>query len=184
MANSDFEQYEPSESAPGPSSSRRTRRTSRTNLPWIWLAIAFLVVLILAAVVYLASGEVPTEPLIVEPTVTPTTPALRPTLAPKQARPTPTPTVEPPTATPKPPAQDIEIVPGIEVKVVNTGIDGLSIRSGPGTNYARLKTAYDGETLKVLEGPEETGGYRWWRLQDETDTIGWGAETWLQPIGE
>jgi len=92
----------------------------------------------------------------------------------------------PPTATRElePAPSETEIKPGVEVEVVGTGVDGLSFRSGPGTNYARLKTVYDGATFTVLEGPEESGGYRWWRLEDEEGTVGWGVENWLQLAGE
>ena len=86
------------------------------------------------------------------------------------------------TATPKPESTpaETEIKIGVEVKVIGTGAEGLSFRSGPGVNDARLKTVYDGEVFTVLEGPEEASGYRWWRLQDEEGTAGWGVHTWLE----
>jgi len=78
----------------------------------------------------------------------------------------------------------MEIELGIKVEVVGTGIDGLRFRSGPGLRYVTLKIIPDGEILTVLEGPEEANGYRWWRLQDKTGTIGWGVDNWLQPRGQ
>lgn len=181
MVQSDLQQPEPSEAGPGPSPSRHRRRQGRAGLPWLWLGIAFLVVLILAAVVYLAREGLPAQPPVVEPTATPT--VVQPAPTPERAPPTPTPTSEP-TATPEPTPSEAEIEPGIEVKVVGAGIDGLRFRSGPGLNYATLKIVPDGETLTVLEGPEEADGYRWWRLQDETGTMGWGADNWLQPTDQ
>jgi len=176
MEQSDTQQPEPNEVIYR--SPRHARRQSTGGFPWLWLGIAFLVVLILAAVVYLIRAGLPAQP-VVEPTPTPT---VQPTPT-KRASPTPTPPAKPPTATPKPSPVEAEIKPGIKVRVVGTGIDGLRFRSGPGLNYVTLKIVPDGETFTVLEGPEEADGYRWWRLQDETGAIGWGAENWLQPIG-
>jgi len=182
MARSDLQQPEINEPVPDPSPSRHTRRPRRIELPWIWLAIGLLVVLIVAAAIYLASGCMPSQPPIVEPTVTPTATAYQ--LMPKRVLPTLPPTTEPPAATSGPPASAREIEPGIRVRVIDTGIDGLSFRTGPGTNYARLRTAPDGEIFTVLEGPQEANGYRWWRLQDKDGTTGWGVENWLQPVSE
>lgn len=152
------------------------------RLPWLWLAIAFLVVLILAAVVYLAREALPTQLPVVEVTATPT--VAQPSSTPEQAPLTPTPTSEAPTATPEPSPSKADIEPGIKVEVVGTGIDGLRIRSGPGLNYTSLKIVPDGETFTVLEGPEEADDLRWWRLKDEAGTIGWAAENYLQPMGQ
>jgi len=183
MVHSDLPQPEPSEAAPVPSSSRRARRKSRGGLPWQWLGIAFLVVLILAAVLYVVQG-LPASPRVLEATATPT--VIQPTPTPSREPPTPLPTPEPPTATPEvePSPSETEIKIGVEVIVAGTGIDGLSFRSGPGVNYARLKTVYDGETFTVLEGPEDADGHRWWRLEGKEGTVGWGADTWLQLAGQ
>jgi uncharacterized protein YraI len=96
------------------------------------------------------------------------------------------PTAGKPTATPESesPVVEAEIGVGAQVRVSGTGADGLSFRSGPGTNYARLMTVHDGEVFTVLEGPEEANGYRWWRLEDEGGTVGWGADAWLEATGE
>ena len=181
--HSDLQQPEPDEPAPGSFTSQRSRRQSRPGLPWQWLGIAFLVVLILAAVLYVVRG-LPAAPPVVEPTATPTVTEFTPT--PKRARPTPIPTAEPPTPAPtsEASASETEIRSGVEVEVSGTGVDGLSVRSGPGLNYARLKTAYDGETFTVLDGPEEANGHRWWHLEDAAGTVGWGAENWLQLAGQ
>jgi hypothetical protein len=39
----------------------------------------------------------------------------------------------------------------------------------------------DGESLKVLGGPETASGETWWRLQDQYGNVGWAAQTYLQP---
>jgi hypothetical protein len=185
MAQTDPHQSEFSDMASGPSPSQHVRRSSHMQLPWMWLAIGFVVILALGAVVYLASGSGPAQPLTVaEPTVTATA-ASQPTATPRRPAATLTSAPEPSTApTTSPVASEGEIEPGVEVKVTGTGVDGLSIRSGPGKNYARLSIAGDGEILTVLEGPQEADGYRWWRVRDDKGTVGWGVGDWLQPTGE
>ena len=109
-------------------------------------------------------------PLVVV-TVTPTpivpTATLRPTDVPQ-----PTPA---PTATPE------GLFAGGEAVVSGTG-SALRLRSDPGLQSTTLKTVADGTRLKILEGPREADGLRWWRLQDQSDGAeGWAAETYLTP---
>jgi hypothetical protein len=104
-------------------------------------------------------------------TVTPTpivpTATLRPTDVPQ-----PTPA---PTATPE------GLFAGREAIVSGTG-SALRLRSDPGLQSTTLKTVADGTRLKILEGPREADGLRWWRLQDQSDGAeGWAAETYLTP---
>ncbi|MEA3345497.1 MAG: SH3 domain-containing protein [Chloroflexota bacterium] len=171
MTHPNPQQPESNEAASG---SSRSQRRGRTGFPWLWLGVAFLVVLILAAIVLWARQHLPAQPSVMEPTSTPT--LVQPTATPRP--PTPTSTPEP-TVTPTP--TPVEIGAGIEVEVVGTGIDGLSFRSGPGINYARLKIAHDGEIFTVLDGPEEAGDYRWWHLEDTEGITGWAVEDYLQP---
>ena len=96
----------------------------------------------------------------------------------------PTPTPAPPTATPLPPTPiPATIRPGVNVVVANTGEDGMSFRTGPGTKYVRIEVLKDGAVLKVVGGPEDADGFTWWRLQDQAGTIGWGVEDFLEPTG-
>lgn len=109
-------------------------------------------------------------PLVVV-TVTPTpivpTATLRPTDVPQ-----PTPA---PTATPE------GLFVGGEAMVSGTG-SALRLRSDPGLQSTTLKTVADETRLKILEGPRESDGLRWWRMQDQTDGAeGWAAETYLTP---
>ena len=110
------------------------------------------------------------------------------------------PTTVPPTFTPPPketpsilaspppllPAETValpsQITVGGYVKVTGTGVDKLSFRFGPGLNNARIRLLSDGTVLKVVGGPEQADGYRWWRLEDLSDgTIGWAIENNLVP---
>ena len=181
MAYSDLQESEPAETTPGTSAPRRVRRSTRAALPWRWLGIGLLVVVILGGAVLLARENLPAQPLVLEPTATATVVEPTPTV---EATPlAPTPTSVPPTATPEP-TPTTEIEPGVEVQVVGAGVDKLSFRSGPGSDYARLKIVSDGDTFTVLDGPEEADGYLWWRLKDDAGTIGWVAENWLEPTGQ
>jgi hypothetical protein len=93
---------------------------------------------------------------------------------------TPRPTVRPsptlaPTATPE------GLFVNGEAIVSGTG-SALRLRSDPGLQATTLKTVADGTRLKILEGPREVDGLRWWRMQDQTDGAeGWAAETYLTP---
>jgi uncharacterized protein YraI len=93
---------------------------------------------------------------------------------------TPLPTNTPlPTATPTP---ELEVAVGGRVQVVGTAGTDLRLRAGPGQDYVTFKLLEDGTVLEVIGGPEEGDGFLWWRLKDNTQTIGWAAEEWLEPI--
>jgi len=151
---------------------RQTRPRGRRGLP-LWPLVVILL-LIAVVIISLVNPFAPSPPPTVEiiPTVTPALPTLAPF---PTATPTPKPT---PTPTPSVPT---EITVGGYVEVVGAEADQLSYRSGPGLNYARLKLVKDGETLEVMDGPEESDGLTWWRLKDEEGDIGWAADKWLEP---
>ena len=115
------------------------------------------------------NGTVQVPLLVVTVTPTPIVPTatLRPTDVPQ-----PTPA---PTATPE------GLFVGGEAIVSGTG-SALRLRSDPGLQSTTLKTVADETRLKILEGPRESDGLRWWRMQDQTDGAeGWAAETYLTP---
>lgn len=65
--------------------------------------------------------------------------------------------------------------------VAGTG-SALRLRSDPGLQATTLKTVSDGVRLKILEGPRDADGLRWWRMQDQSDGAeGWAAEKYLTP---
>ncbi|NTU66282.1 MAG: SH3 domain-containing protein [Chloroflexi bacterium] len=111
--------------------------------------------------------QVPLMVVTVTPTPIVPTATLRPTDVPQ-----PTPA---PTATPE------GLFVGGEAMVSGTG-SALRLRSDPGLQSTTLKTVADETRLKILEGPRESDGLRWWRMQDQTDGAeGWAAETYLTP---
>jgi hypothetical protein len=94
--------------------------------------------------------------------------------------PTPSPT---PTETPLPVAPD-ELAPGVYARVTGTEGAGLSLRAGPGTNNARLKTTREDTIVLVLDGPREDENleeYTWWFVRDPDGTEGWTVQNYLIP---
>ncbi len=87
---------------------------------------------------------------------------------------TPTQTV---TATPQP----VVHVGGLVV-VNGTGNDQLRLRHDPGVNTATLRTMTDETLLRVVDGPLEADGYRWWKVETEDGEQGWAVELWLQAL--
>jgi len=189
-ANDDWlEPSEKEEASPGPSAAvkrlRRHRRRARPLLPWWVLAAGGLVVVLAVALLWvwaLKAMEEGKEPpaIAVTPTFTRIVPTA--TLAPADTStplpPTDTPVLPTPTALP-------QIAIGGWVKVGGTGDLGLSFRAGPGLENVRLKILTDGAVLKVLDGPRESDGLTWWRLEEYVDgqpgVIGWGIDEYLVP---
>ncbi len=156
----------------------------RSILPWV--AGGVVIALIALALIWGASGVGRSEP-------TPTPVATLPSVF----RTTVTPTLVSPlvlTATVAVSETQAPVVPagpiaaGVTVRVINSAPEGVSLRAGGGTNYARLTTLQDGMLLTVLEPPagfneaypSPADGYTWWRVRMENGTIGWIADNWLE----
>lgn len=114
-------------------------------------------------------------PIVVQPTAA--LPISSPTLRPTR---TTSPAISTPTGTPTPGVPG-KITVGGYVRVQGTGADGLSFRSGPGTNYARYKIVEDGVILLVLQEPREAEGSTWWFLRDQAGVEGWAVQNFLVP---
>lgn len=71
---------------------------------------------------------------------------------------------------------------GSFVSVTGVGADGLRYRMGAGQDYLTIRIVAEGETLKVLGGPETEGGTVYWRVQDALGNVGWAAELFLVPM--
>lgn len=109
--------------------------------------------------------------------------------------PTPTPIIWTPSPAPSPtalptdtPEPSATVSPGIAigryVRVTGTGVDGLSLREGPGTNYSRTDVALEGEVFIVVEGPSRSGEFEWWKIRDpdNEEREWWAAGNFLEPI--
>lgn len=79
---------------------------------------------------------------------------------------------------------------GDRVQVVNTGTGGLRRRDCASTGCTARANAFDGDTGRIVGGPEVNGGYTWWRIAWEKDGLtlwsaqGSGTEPWLQRTAE
>lgn len=157
----------------------------RSILPWI--AGGVVIALVALALIWGASGVGRSEP----------TPTPIPTVASVFSTPV-TPTLSVPqvltetvavTTTQTTVVAAGPIAPGATVRVVKSAPEGVSLRAGGGTNYARLTTLTDGMILVVLEPPagfneaypSPADGYSWWRVRMENGTVGWIADNWLEP---
>jgi hypothetical protein len=95
----------------------------------------------------------------------------------------------PPTDTPPPPTPTVlavsndPIFVGAQVKVVDTGPNGLNFRREPSRSAERIRSLPEGSVYEVVGGPTEADGYTWWQLRDPSDgTTGWGAGIYLRRV--
>jgi hypothetical protein len=157
-----------------------TPRPGESELAWYEWLLLFAV--LGAAVLFCAFGgramlkARPGSSAIV--IATPTVPPPPATRTPLPATPTSTPTPRP-TATSTPPGV---MAIGAFVKVVNAGPQGLSYRKDPGLQGQRMKYLPEGTTMKIVDGPKDVDGLRWWKLQSRTDQndVGWAAADYLE----
>ncbi|MCE1255094.1 MAG: hypothetical protein LWX83_16290 [Anaerolineae bacterium] len=70
------------------------------------------------------------------------------------------------------------------VQITGTENQGLSVRSGPGTENKVLLIATEDELFEVKDGPVSAGGYNWWYLVSPRDSnrFGWAVDEFLKPV--
>ena len=92
----------------------------------------------------------------------------------------------PPTLTPVEPT--VVVIDGIQigssVQITGTEGAGLKIRNDFGMNSVQKFIALESEIYEVVDGPEQTDGYIWWKLSSAYDTErnGWAVSDYLTPI--
>ncbi|WP_266078688.1 N-acetylmuramoyl-L-alanine amidase [Haladaptatus caseinilyticus] len=59
-----------------------------------------------------------------------------------------------------------------------TTTSALSVRTSP--DGTKIDTASNGEGGTILDGPVDSGGYRWWKVDYDSAQTGWSAGYWLQ----
>jgi hypothetical protein len=148
---------------------RRSRRSLMLRRFGRTLAWALPVLLLVAGAAftgyrYLVPPE--DDAALAEPTTTPTP---RPTLVPPTPRPDPTPT--------------LELALRADAFAVITGTNGapLRVRAEPGTDTGVVTRFAEGRVVRIVEGPQEVDGYRWWRVELDGQS-GWSADAFLQPV--
>lgn len=173
---------------------RKTRQQARrqrvTLPPWALLAVLVgVVVLLCVGLVLLVQalrgrGEegtptaVPEETMAVLPTDAEPTATSISVEEPTEAV-SPTATVVLPVGTPVATTPPDQIGPGARVVVTGTAGAGLLLRAEPGRQASVIANAREGTILTVLDGPQEAGGYTWWKLRTPAGQEGWGAANWL-----
>lgn len=174
---------------------RRVKKKPRSSPPWLWIGLGAIVTVLAIAVAVLWARvllggvdkleEEPTPTITIQTAVptqpaTPTLSAVDPIASPEAGVTVePAPTMEPVEEQPTPiPAGVIAV--GVEVTVTGTDAVGVSLRAGPGTDYARLAIAQDGAVLEIIDGPEESGDYTWWLVRTADGTEAWAVENFLQ----
>ena len=184
---------------------RQTRRPRRleevssaeVGFPVVWVLVGALAGLLVIGLIGLGVVNIlrkqaitPTPEVI--PGLAPTQPAVETTTTPGVVDVTPTlppvvtlePTATPiPSATPIPTAPN-ELAKGVYAQVIGTEGAGVSLRSGPGTNNARLDVASEESVVLILDGPkaDENGeDIVWWFVRGPNGTEGWAAQNFLKP---
>jgi hypothetical protein len=176
----------PSRRADRGASRRPAAASSLAEIPTrVWVFAVFAAILLFALcglwALYLFRGrfaaQSPTPTAIIwTPTASPS-PAATPSLPPTETAAGDEPSDATPTA-----SADIAI--GNYVEIADTGGYGLSLRSGPGENYARMDVASEGETFIVVEGPTVAGGSPWWKIRDpeNEERAWWAIGNYLKPV--
>jgi hypothetical protein len=162
---------------------RHAKRQAPILPPWALLAIVVgIVILLCVGLVLLVKGI---QDGGAEETSVPTATATRQAVPTATWTPsvlltqTATPTVVLPIGPTTQPGPFTEIAPGATVIVQGTGNVGLNLRAQPTTGAAIVITVKEGNTLTVVEGPQEADGLVWWKLRTSDGKEGWGAAKYL-----
>ncbi len=153
--------------------------------PWALLAIFIGAVVILCVGIALVvrairgGGEIET-PTPVAAAVLPATATVALPVSTELSDIEPTPTVDLQAVEGTEEGAPTEIQAGAVVVVKGTKGAGLRVRAQPNTGAKTVVTVKDGKELTVLEGPQEAGGYLWWRVETSGGKKGWAAADWLE----
>lgn len=170
-------------------SSKRTRHQRQGSgepIPWLWLGMGVVVTIVGIVLAFAIANSFlsrpPLDVLPLEPTIIVLTapPSPTPTITPPVSTPTPIPTLTP-IPTPEAPFIPEEVTIGYYVVVANTGLSGVTVRSGPSTDNVQLGVASEGAVMLVIGGPEQGSDRLWWQVQLEDGTEGWVAAEFVEP---
>ncbi|HFC12537.1 MAG TPA: SH3 domain-containing protein, partial [Anaerolineae bacterium] len=171
-----------------PPNPKRPRRQRGGKFDWTPLIGLLLGLIVTVVAVYLAwqfaqnlLAAPPIDVALPTPTVIQLTapPSITPTpTAVGLASPTPIFTLTPQ------PTVDVSSAPevvtaGYYAAVANTDGAGLSLRGGPSTDNVSLILVAEESVVLILEGPSESSGYSWWKVQLDDGTEGWMAAQYL-----
>jgi hypothetical protein len=68
------------------------------------------------------------------------------------------------------------------LRVAGTDGEGLSLRTAPSVDAARLKTVPEGATLVVVGDARQGDGRTWRNVRDAEGSTGWAAADYLRPV--
>jgi Tol biopolymer transport system component len=68
--------------------------------------------------------------------------------------------------------------------VITTEGDNLNLRDGPELSAQTLKRLRAGDSVTIVDGPQYSDGYTWWKFKSEDNVIGWAVENseWYEPV--
>jgi len=121
-------------------------------------------VVIVITSTYTVGPPATTTPIPLPSTLTPTAPL--PTIAPTASL----------------PPGDFAI--GETVKVVGVGLNGLNVRTAPGTDSTVKFRASDDDRFTLTDGPQTASEDEWWMISDPQDSArnGWASRRFLTVI--
>jgi hypothetical protein len=138
---------------------------------WVWIALPVGILALIAALWFLVIAPAGSPPPRAAATPAATATISQPTVTPMViAAPTEAPTPTAPAA----------VGLGARVEVAGTGVSQLRVRQLPGTDTVTVRIVPDGSQFVVIGGPEEIGGYTWWKVDDQSGTAGWVAAEFLK----
>jgi hypothetical protein len=82
----------------------------------------------------------------------------------------------PETTLPERPREQGNLNIGVLVHVSTTDGDRLRLRPQPNTSSEPVTPLNAGTPLIIIDGPQMSNGFRWWRVQTVTGLIGWVAD--------
>ncbi len=156
-------------------------------IPWLWLLLGLAATILGCIAAWsLVSGWLfqppaeaggPTQATIIVLTAPPSPTAV------------PTGSVVPPTAIPTftpIPTPDTAVAPeaitaGFYAVVANTDGLGLTVRGGPSTKNVVITVVDEGQSLLILDGPQEAEEFVWWQVRLDNGLEGWAVENFLEP---
>ncbi|MCA9913572.1 MAG: SH3 domain-containing protein, partial [Anaerolineae bacterium] len=86
------------------------------------------------------------------------------------------------TLTPGTAVPTLTTAPALTVAV--SGVEGLSVRTGPFLGASRVAVARPGNNYPVLARNYQEGLFTWYQIQYDEDTVGWASGRYLQVTGD
>jgi hypothetical protein len=171
---------------------REKRRWVNSPILWLLSGILFTVLVIIGSLMILTQSLTQNRPDSLSSIEISNAPTIIRITAPATSIPTetpiiPTPTSEPkltPSPTPNRLVATENITNGFYAEVANTDGFGVKFRTGYGLGNDLISVLEEETVGLVIDGPVESDGFIWWRLELEDTTQGWAVEQFLAPANE